>query len=396
MSDTGPPSRRPEDPAAVERARRLLLDAGVPPERVEAAAVDGSLHLLAVDALVLPGLPRYTRLEIAELAGVDADQLRRLWGALGFPHVGDDEVMFTDADLEALTTLSGLIALSRTDDDLAVELARVIGASMSRIAEAEISAVPGFQADLTPAQRAELFVSTAFMTLPGLARLLDYTWRRHLQAAARRATLWRTQTDVHGGHVAELLVGFADLVGFTALSQQLSAGALARVVARFEQVAYDTVHTGGGQVVKMIGDEVMFVASDVVRGATIGLDLSHAYAGDELLSDVRVGLAHGDVLGREGDWYGPVVNRASRIVGIARAGSVVTDEAVRDRLASHAEFHWRPLRPRFLKDMGRQRLWALQRAAEAGGPARPGVVTLLTEPRRARVERSQSRHPSTT
>jgi len=65
------------------------------------------------------------------------------------------------------------------------------------------------------------------------------------------------------------------------------------VVRRFEEISHDTVTSLGGRVVKMIGDEVMFVVDNVVAAARIGLTLAEAYADDELLSDVRVSLAWG-------------------------------------------------------------------------------------------------------
>ncbi len=84
---------------------------------------------------------------------------------------------------------------------------------------------------------------------------------------------------------------------------------------------------GGGRVVKMIGDEAMFVADSALDAARIGLALAEAYADDELLSDVRVALAVGPVLVQDGDYYGPVVNLASRVVNMAAPGAVlVTDE----------------------------------------------------------------------
>ena len=77
----------------------------------------------------------------------------------------------------------------------------------------------------------------------------------------------------------------------------------------------------------MIGDEVMFVTESALDAARIGLALAEAYADDELLSDVRVALAVGPVLVQDGDFYGPVVNLASRIVNMAAPGTVlVTDE----------------------------------------------------------------------
>ena len=159
-----------------------------------------------------------------------------------------------------------------------------------------------------------------------MARLLEYVWRRHLQAATRRAMLHRTR-GVDEGVRPVMAVGFADMVGFTVLSQHLGDEELAAVVARFEELAHDTVVALGGRVVKMIGDEVMFVVQTATGAAQIGLSLAEAYAGDDLLSDVRVALALGPVLVKDGDFYGPVVNLASRLVNVARPGTVlISDE----------------------------------------------------------------------
>ena len=59
---------------------------------------------------------------------------------------------------------------------------------------------------------------------------------------------------------------FADLVGFTTLSEQLEDDELAALVSRFQSVAFDLVAAGGGRVVKTLGDEVMVVCEDVDVG----------------------------------------------------------------------------------------------------------------------------------
>ena len=152
-----------------------------------------------------------------------------------------------------------------------------------------------------------------------MGRLLEYVWRRHLQAATRRAMLLGAR-GAEKGISPVMAVGFADMVGFTMLSQHLGDEELAAVVSRFEELAHDTVVALGGRVVKMIGDEAMFVVQTATSAAEIGLSLAEAYAGDELLSDVRVALAIGPVLVQDGDFYGPVVNLASRLVGVANPG----------------------------------------------------------------------------
>ena len=347
MSDPGPGA------FDATEARTFLRAKGLSVEEIDRAEADGTLHLLVLDWLVLPHQPKYTQAQVAEHAGMSLEETQRFWRALGFPDVAPDEVAFTDHDLNALTTVTGLIHLGMTDVDVALQLARVIGQSMARVADA----APRPQ--LTPEDSArfgELFALTGGATLDGQAKLLEYVWRRHLQQSLRRHALQRTD----GPGQTILAVGFADLVGFTALSQQLSEAALADVVSRFESLAYDTVAAGGGRVVKMIGDEVMFVTPDTVAAARIALSLSDAYGGDVRLSDVRVGLACGPVLAREGDYYGPVVNLASRIVNIARPGSVLVSAEVVDALADHPGFSCRALRSRYLKDLGRVPLSVLE------------------------------------
>ena len=55
-------------------------------------------------------------------------------------------------------------------------------------------------------------------------------------------------------------VGFADLTGFTALSERTPLPELAALLAAFDESTTDVVHSGGGRVVKFLGDAVMFVA----------------------------------------------------------------------------------------------------------------------------------------
>lgn len=390
--------------SAVENVRAFLVEHGIDEADIDRAERDGTLHLLVLDCVVFPDRPRYTGAEVAELAGLDVADVKLFWRALGFADVADDEVFFTEADLEAVTTLSGLLVLRVADSNVALQLARVIGSSMARIAEAELSASPVAAKGVESAERAELVALTADATFPSIARLLEYSWRRHLQAAARRTTLWASHTDITGAG-RPLTIGFADMVGFTALSQQLSEEALATIVARFEAAAYDTVTSLGGRVVKMIGDEVMFVVDEVADAARIGIELADVYADDEMLSDVRVGIACGSVLTQDGDYYGPVVNLAHRIVKIANPGSVLVSDTAADALRGNDEFQLRALRPRFLKDLGRVPLWLLVRDGDDDAAAmtsnrirrrtrRPGVLALLSDTHRERVERSKGRHPA--
>jgi adenylate cyclase len=272
------------------------------------------------------------------------------------------------------------------DDDLTVQMARVIGSSLARVASALIDSVdptePSSRRGGAPIRETENFVAVAPLLLPTLLQVMDFVWRRHVHVEARA----RMARDHAGADPDHRAVGFADLVGFTALSQQVTAHELAAVVDRFESIAYDTVSRLGGRVVKMIGDEVMFSVPGERAAAEIALSLSEDYRDDDELSDVRVGLASGPVLHREADLYGPVVNRASRIVNIAFPGTVVCGEEIHQVLSADPTFAWKPIGSRNLKDIGKVPLYALRRIDE---PVRK--KTSRQEAERRRAERREAR-----
>ncbi|MGH9091826.1 MAG: adenylate/guanylate cyclase domain-containing protein [Acidimicrobiales bacterium] len=369
------------DPDARQRAlghvRGLLLHAGATPEEIDQAVADGVLDLLAVDRLLVPAPRRYTAAEVAEATGLPLDLLQRFWRALGFLDVAEDDPVFTDLDLRAVRLFQDMLRVGATDVDLALELARVIGSSMARIAEAEV--VPGTMAlgggGDDDVLAADAFAGMAGETIPAMTWLLEFVWRRHVQAVTRRTMLLRSRGLAPGAGPV-LAVGFADMVGFTLLSQHLEQHELAAVVRRFDEISHDMVTGLGGRVVKTIGDEAMFVVESAVAGARIGMGLAEAYAHDDLLSDVRVGLAVGPVLVHDGDYFGPTVNMAHRIVTIANPGTVLVTDEVHEQLVREApgELAGRPLRPRVLKDIGRVQLWKCVRVGRpgTGGPSAGG------------------------
>ena len=344
--------------AALSHLKEILLMHGASEEEIDQAVADGVIDLFVADRLLVPSRRRYSRADVAELTGVSLDKLERFWRALGFPGVEDDERAFTDLDLEAVRLFQGLQAIGAADVETAVQMARVIGSSMARIAEAELMPGDMVSAEVDPVLSGDAFASVADVTIPAMAKLLEFVWRRQVAAGIQRNMVLRS----HGlapGQSPVLAVGFADMVGFTLLSQHLSDEELAAVVRRFEEISHDIVTLAGGRVVKMIGDEVMFVVDNAPDAARIGLDLGDAYADDDLLSDVRVGLALGPVLARDGDYFGPTVNLSHRIVNIGNPGTVLMSDEFHTALMQEApdEFIAQALRPRLLKDLGRVQLW---------------------------------------
>ena len=340
------------DEEARERWLEVLRALGTPEEELAAAETPEQLLLLVIEKGLSGPPPRYSEEEAAELAGLDVEATRRLYRALGVPDPKPDEPVLNDDDLDALRRVAELLRNGLFTDDVLLQLTRVVGSSMSRVAEAQVSAAVDRVRSGSALQGPEIG------GLRDFPQMLETVWRRQMRVAARR------RMELHGAEMPTVTVGFADLVGFTALSQQLDEKSLAALVDRFESTAYDIVGSRGGRVVKMIGDEVMFFADDARTAVEIALALSETYHDDESLSDVRVGMACGPVLDREGDLYGPTVNLASRIVNVAYAGSVVVSDDVHAALVDDETLVWRSLRTRHLRDIGRVSLWVVRRAVD--------------------------------
>src|SRR5205085_7245492 len=128
-------------------------------------------------------------------------------------------------------------------------------------------------------------------------------------------------------------VGFADLSGFTKLSQRVSPQRLAFLVDAFERGAFDVVSARGGRAVKLIGDEVMFVSTTLSDAVDIGFDLGERLHEIPDMPVIHCGIAFGQAVEVGGDVFGPAVNLASRLTTIARPGTIVIPRAAQSELA---------------------------------------------------------------
>lgn len=317
---------------------------------------DDLLDVLA--QAILPGERRYTADDVAEMVGVERAVSSRFWRALGFPEPGADDRVFTDADVDALRAA---VAPLRTpqDVDQAVAQARAVAAGTAIIAETWTDAVVGHLRELV-ASGAEhervVHAVLADVDLPRISPVLDYVHRIQLLAALRRRIAWGGLP----GEEQRLVVGFADLVGFTALTQQLTGAELEALVARFEAVTRDTIAAAGGRVVKSLGDAVLFAAPDEVTGVQIGLRLAAAIRGSSDLPPARIALDVGPVVQRDGDVFGAPVNRANRIVPLAPPGTVVVSSDLRSALDAVPGLQLEAIGTRPLKDVGPTELWVVR------------------------------------
>ena len=139
-----------------------------------------------------------------------------------------------------------------------------------------------------------------------------------------------SDADADGEPVA-MAIGFVDLVGFTPISSTAPTRELLDLLIAFERHAHDLVQAYGGRVVKLIGDEVMFAAVDPGDACRIAHGLFEEFAGRSDLTP-RAGIAWGDVLAHGGDYFGAVVNLASRIADSAVPWEILLSPEVASRV----------------------------------------------------------------
>jgi len=306
-----------------------------------------------LEKAILGEAPGLTSSDIAEAAGVPVEQARRLWRALGFPDAGE-QAAFTPADLDALRTLVGVVEAGAIDFDTGVRLTRALGQTMARLADWQVDTLSARVEQLESGEEATgSRIGSALRIAEQVGvpfeKLMIYSWRRHLAAAvARVEILGAADEDLR---TTQITVGFADLVSFTALSNEMDEDRLADMVEIFESRCTDVVAARHGRVIKTLGDSVLFVSEDPVRAIEIALSIVDVIGNDSRLPDVRVGLATGSAIMRLGDVFGPPVNMAARLTGVARRNRVITDRVTADLLPEE-EFHARGLPARPVRGFG--------------------------------------------
>jgi adenylate cyclase len=289
------------------------------------------------------------------------ERTQRLWRALGFPDVADDDPAFTDADIQALGVLSELIDSGFVDADTEASIARAMGQALSRLADWQADMLADALTRSGPdgerrAVSPEDAVAVASALLPKMRDLQSYVWRRHLAANADRLLA----VSAGPGDRRELAVGFADLVGYTSRSRGMGGRELGAMVEDFESIATEVIARHRGRVVKTVGDGVLFTAASPVDAVEIGLQLPEVWDTEER-PPLRVGAAYGTVLTRLGDVYSPVVNLASRLTSLGRPGTVLVDRELAQRLRGLPAYRVRPLRRVSVRGYDHLRPWLVRR-----------------------------------
>jgi class 3 adenylate cyclase len=343
-----------------------LISLGATLDDLLAAEKDG-FPVIASNLALWSDHERLTLDEAARAAGVDHELIARTWRAAGFPEPDPDpdNPMFRPRDVDILIGMRA--GMEFFGEDVTIQLIRVLGAAAARVADASVTAfvvnvVPqAIQGDASGLELARANAESIAL-LDSLTSGFDTLLRHHIERGFRPMAVLEGSAGVDLVHGS---VGFVDLVDSTAWTQRLDLPALSRALSAFDATASEIVVRHGGRAVKLIGDSVMFIATAPEAAVDIGLALVDAFGDHEVLPQVRVGIATGDVLARDGDFSGSVVNLAARAVNVAYPSSVLIDPDTRAAIEASTSFTARTAGSYSLKGFDRRIRLARVRRVEA-------------------------------
>ena len=260
---------------------------------------------------------------------------------LGFSPEG--EIGITDEEADVLASLGSLGDASGLFSEAEVlSLFRVLGSSLGRMADATLSLFLTDVESPAPAVRRRRAAADE-EGVRGGADARRVHPRRSTRCSAgcccSRSSVPAGPRSVHASACSiGMRSGSSISSGFTEISGSMSTTELSTFLRDFEGRAYDVVNEAGARVVKLIGDEVMFVATnaDAACRAAEALMAGFGSDGDGWSGRCcpRGGIAYGEVLVRGGDYYGSVVNLASRLADQAVPQELlVTEELAEARRA---------------------------------------------------------------
>jgi adenylate cyclase len=336
----------------VELLRWLHDTQGYPLEELTRATATQTLILMPSER-VIGGSTRLTEAEVVERAGVDLRFLRELERANGVATDvdGAGTAVYTELDVDAARIARTFVDAGLSEAQV-LDVSRVLARSFAQIAEMmrqvtfELVLRPGS----TELELARNYEAASRLLAPSLGPLLDTVLRLHLRQAVATEIVTAQERSLGALPGArEVVVAFADLVGFTRMGEQVPPEVLGAVAGRLEDLARGIV-VPPVRVVKTIGDAVLLVSTDATAMVEAALALVEVAAEEgEDFPQLRVGIASGPAVSRAGDWFGAPVNLASRLSSVARAGSVVATPEVKE--AAGDGFRWSHVGAKRLKNV---------------------------------------------
>jgi len=276
--------------------------------------------------------------EVAEEIGVSFASLERLYVAFGLPRPGPDERV-REEDFEAVRILPVLIGAG-VEEGQWLRMARVWGDNARRVAHY----LPHYfhttveelfrRRGLRDNAAYEAAIREVGLRIGRSGEdLLGWLFRRHSEVSMTEHQFEHVETALEDAGVRQRpprgleAVVFADLSGYTRLTEESGDEAAAEVSLTLAQLANEIAARHHGTVVKLLGDGVYLHFRDPGDAVRASLEIVES-APSRGLPPAHVGVNAGPMLYDEGDYFGRTVNVAARIGSQAEAGQVYVGEAL--------------------------------------------------------------------
>ena len=322
-------------PAAVAQVRIVgrLRARGHTLEQIRRANESGQLAGY-VQGMFAPPEGRYTLEQAAKEAELDEALIERIYMSLGLSTLSLDSM--SEEDLEMLRYIAAMLSAGLPEPAF-LQMARVYGQTLAQIADAEVRLIhlyvhePMMREGVPGVQMAEAMEGLAGELLPFAAPFMRYLHGRFLGHFIEQDVIGHMEAELADSAPEEgrmrVVIAFADLAGYTRLTEERGDEEAVGVVERFVEAVERTLPIDA-RVIKTLGDEVMVVGSDAVALTRWAVGFQMESAADAQAP--RIGIHYGEAIYRDGDYYGRDVNQAARVVARAAGGEVLVTRRVVD------------------------------------------------------------------
>jgi adenylate cyclase len=122
---------------------------------------------------------------------------------------------------------------------------------------------------------------------------------------------------------AEATFLFADIAGFTALTEAHGDEQAVQLVEEFANTVQSELPSVDGEYVKTVGDALMLRVPDPADAVRLGMWITRNAMRGHQAPSVRVGGNYGSAVERGGDYFGSTINIAARVSALAAGGEVL-------------------------------------------------------------------------
>jgi adenylate cyclase len=327
--------------AAHARIVARLRDRGHSIDSIREATRSGKLAFGYIEDLMPSSVGEISIEDAAQETGLEPALIERIYSTLGFNSSALQKI--SEDDLQLLRYIAAVLAAGFPLVAL-LQICRVYGQALAQIADAEVRLFhlyvhePLMREGVPGLDMAEEMEGLARELMPLASPIMDHIHQRFLGHFVEQDVVGHMESEVGDGSLElgrlKVAIAFADLAGYTRLTEEQGEEEAVGAVERFVEMVEQTL-PDDARVIKTIGDEVMVVGVDPAA-------LVDWAVGFQLIMDERplprIGIHAGEVLYRDGDYYGREVNLAARVAARSAGGEVIVTRPLVEASAEHLEF----------------------------------------------------------